>query len=148
MVSPFAPWRSIRVSFVALAFSGLCGAALAAGPVVVDSHVPAKGARAPQFTVVGATRKLDARQMGRALDGVAKDSRRGPSTPVAVLLDPALTLKDVGTVVRFVGQSGMKHVRYFVYQGADRNMVMEMSPGAGQAFPRSRLDSEVMAAPK
>lgn len=148
MVSAFAPWRSLRLSLVALAFSGLCGAALAAGPVVVDSYVPAKGTRTPQFTVDGATRKLDARQMGRALDGVAKDKARGPSTPVAVLLDPALTLKDVSTVVRFVGQAGMKHVRYFIYQGTDRNMVMEMNPGAGHAFPRSRLDSEVMAAPK
>lgn len=125
---------------------GVCAAALA-GPVVIDTYAPAKGAKTPQFTVDADTRPLDADQLGQSLAAVVQDKGRGADTPVAVLLDPALTLVDVGNLVELVDKSGLKHVRYFVYDGG-RTMVAEAVPRAGQSFPRSRLDSEVMAAPK
>jgi hypothetical protein len=130
-----------------LAGLGLCGAALAASPVVVSTYPPAKGAKMPQYSVDADTQRLDGRQLGIALSTVAKDKARGATTPVAVLLDPALTLADVDTLARSVTQSGMNNVRYFVYQG-DRSMVAEMAPHTASAFPRSRLESEIMAAPK
>jgi hypothetical protein len=140
--------QKILFLFVFL-FAGcaLSATALAAGPVVVDAHPPAKGARSPQYTVDADTRLLDGNQLGRALAAVAKDKARGANTPVAVLVDPALSMNDVSALARVVRQSGMKHVRYFVYHG-DRSMVAEFVPGGDNAFPRSRLDSEVMAAPK
>jgi hypothetical protein len=130
-----------------LAGLGLCGTALAANPVVVSTYPPAKGAKMPQYSVDADAQRLDGRQLGIALSTVAKDKARGATTPVAVLLDPALTLADVDTLARSVTQSGMNNVRYFVYQG-DRSMVAEMVPHTASAFPRSRLESEIMAAPK
>lgn len=136
-------------SKVLFLLAGLClyGTALAAGPVVVDSYPPAKGAKSPQYTVNGNASRLDGRQLGAALGAVAKDKARGANTPVAVLLDPALTLADVDSLTRSVSQSGMNNVRYFVYQDG-RSMVAEMTPRGNAAFPRTRLESEVMAAPK
>jgi hypothetical protein len=125
----------------------LSAAAMAAGPVVVDAHPPAKGAKSPQYTVDADTRRLDGKQLGQALAAVAKDKARGVNTPVAVLVDPTLSMNDVGALARVVRQSGMKNVRYFVYHG-DPSMVAEFVPGSDNAFPRSRLDSEMMAAPK
>lgn len=135
-----------KILFLAAGLS-LAGAAMAASPVVVDAHPPAKGAKSPQYTVDADTRRLDGRQLAIALAAVAKDKTRGAGTPVAVLLDPALSLNDVGVLARVMRQSGMKQVRYFVYQG-DRSMVAEFVPGGDNAFPRSRLESEVMAAPR
>jgi hypothetical protein len=131
-----------------LAGWSLCAVAAARSPVVVDMHPPAKGVKAPQYTVDADPRRLDGRQLGMALAAVARDKKRGADTPVAVLVDPALSLNDVNAAARIVRKSGMKHARYFLYEG-DRSMVSEFVPSnPDNAFPRSRLDSEVMAAPK
>ncbi|ANN68220.1 hypothetical protein [Bordetella bronchialis] len=136
-----------KILFLLAAWS-LCAAAAARSPVVVDTFPPPKGAKTPQYTVDGDARRLDGKQLGMALAAVARDKKRGADTPVAVLLDPVLTLNDIGALARVVNQSGMKRARYFVYQ-RDRSMVTEFTPGnPDNAFPRSRLDSEVMAAPK
>lgn len=135
-----------KILFLLAAWS-LCAAA-ARSPVVVDTFPPAKGAKTPQYTVDADARRLDSKQLGMALAAVAKDKKRGPATPVAVLVDPALSLNDIDALARAVRLSGMKNARYFVYQH-ERAMVVEFVPGnPDNAFPRSRLDSEVMAAPK
>jgi hypothetical protein len=136
-----------KILFLLAAWS-LCAAAAARSPVVVDTFPPAKGAKAPQYTVDADGRRLDGKQLGMALAGVARDKKRGADTPVAVLVDPALTLNDVSALARTVHQAGMKNAKYFLYQ-RDRAMVTEFVPGnPDNAFPRSRLESEVMAAPK
>ncbi|ARP85703.1 hypothetical protein [Bordetella genomosp. 9] len=138
---------SRKILFLLAGWS-LCAVAAARSPVIVDTYPPAKGGKAPQYTVDAETRRLDRRQLGMALAAVGKDKNRGVNTPVAVLIDPALSLTDINAVSRVVRQSGMKHVRYFVYQG-DRSMVSEFVPSnPDSAFPRSRLESEMMAAPK
>jgi hypothetical protein len=138
---------SQKILFLLAGWS-LCAVAAARSPVVVDTYPPAKGAKTPQYTLDADTRRLDGRQLGMALMAVAKDKARGANTPVAVLVDPTLTLNDLNAVARVMRQSGMKHVRYFQYQ-ADHSMVAEFVPGnPDNAFPRSRLDSEVMAAPR
>lgn len=136
-----------KVLFLLAAWS-LCAAAAARSPVVVETFPPPKGAKAPQYTVDTDARRLDGKQLGMALAAVARDKKRGPDTPVAVLVDPTLTLNDINALARVVHQSGMKSARYFQYQ-RDRAMIMEFVPGNPDgAFPRTRLDSEVMAAPK
>lgn len=136
-----------KILFLLAAWS-LCAAAAARSPVVVDTFPPAKGAKTPQYTVDADARRLDGKQLGMALTAVARDKKRGPDTPVAVLVDPTLSVNDINALARVVHLSGMKNARYFVYQ-RDRAMVMEFTPGnPDNAFPRSRLDSEVMAAPK
>jgi hypothetical protein len=138
---------SQKILFLLAGWS-LCAVAAARSPVVVDTYPPAKGAKAPRYSVDADARRLDGKQLGMALAAVAKDKKRGVDTPVAVLVDPALTINDLNAVARVVRQAGMKHVRYFQYQ-ADRSMVAELVPGNPDgAFPRSRLESEVMAAPK
>ncbi|ARP83173.1 hypothetical protein CAL12_21710 [Bordetella genomosp. 8] len=136
-----------KILFLLAAWS-LCGAAAARSPVVVDTFPPAKGAKTPQYTVDADARRLDGKQLGMALTAVARDKKRGPDTPVAVLVDPTLTLNDISALARVVHQAGMKSARYFQYQ-RDRGMITEFVPGnPDAAFPRARLDSEVMAAPK
>ncbi|OZI37966.1 hypothetical protein CAL29_06285 [Bordetella genomosp. 10] len=117
------------------------------GPVVVEVHPPAKGARQPQFSLGGDAARLDGQQLGQALGTVAKDKARGPMTPVAVLVDADMTLADLNSIATLAAQAGMKQVRFFI-SDSDRTMVTEVVPQAGHAFPRNRLESEVMAAPK
>ncbi len=137
-----------KILFLLAAWS-LCAAAAARLPGGrVDTYAPAKGAKTPQYTVDADARRLDGKQLGMALAAVARDKKRGPVTPVAVLVDPALTVNDINALARVVSLSGMKNARYFVHQ-RDRAMIMEFTPAnPDNAFPLSRLDSEVMAAPK
>jgi len=117
------------------------------GPVVVEVFPPAKGAHQPQFTVGEDATRLDGRQLGLALGGVAKDKARGPMTPVAILVDANMTLADLNGLVNLATQAGMKQIRFFTLD-SERTMVTEVVPQTGSAFPRGRLESEVMAAPK
>lgn len=117
------------------------------GPVVVEVFPPAKGAHQPQFTVGEDATRLDGRQLGLALGGVAKDKARGPMTPVAILVDANMTLADLNGLVSLATQAGMKQIRFFTLD-SERTMVTEVVPQTGSAFPRGRLESEVMAAPK
>jgi biopolymer transport protein ExbD len=117
------------------------------GPVVVDVFPPAKGAQQPQFAVGDDKTRLDGRQLALALGTVAKDKARGPMTPVAVLVDANMSLAELNSIVTLANQAGMKQIRFFVAD-SERTMVTEVVPQAGAAFPRGRLESEVMAAPK
>ncbi|WP_156414316.1 hypothetical protein [Bordetella sp. N] len=117
------------------------------GPVVVDVFPPAKGAQQPQFSVGEDSTRLDGRQLAMALGTVAKDKARGPMTPVAVLVDASMSLAELNSIVTLANQAGMKQIRFFVAD-SERTMVTEVVPQAGTAFPRGRLESEVMAAPK
>jgi hypothetical protein len=131
---------------VVLAGWGLCLVAWAA-PVVIDTYAQGKAAVSAQYTVNADHRRLDRYQLRQALFMVAKDKTRGVTTPVAVLLDPALSLKEVSAVERVVKQAGLRQVRYFIYQ-SNRSMMKELMLSSDKIFPRSRLDSEMMAAPK
>jgi hypothetical protein len=138
--------KVLKKILLALAGWGVCAAALA-GPVVVDTYAPSQSIKKTQFTIEPDTRPLDADQLRQTLQGVTDDKARGPHTPVAVMLDPALTLEQVAKIRKALDASGLDNVRYFIYDG-DRTMVYEAVPRAGEAFPRTRLESEVMAAPK
>ncbi|MFC4275419.1 hypothetical protein [Achromobacter aloeverae] len=145
--APNAPGKEGDKAAAAATPAADAGKDAARGPVVVEVYPPAKGAHQPQFSLGDDKARLDGRQLGLALGTVAKDKARGPMTPVAILVDSTMTLADVGGIATLAAQAGMKQVRFFVSDG-ERNMVTEVVPQAGAAFPRARLESEVMAAPK
>jgi len=121
-------------------------------PVVVDTYVATKLGKTLQYTVNAEKHRFNTFQLGQVLSALAKDKRRGATLPVAVLLDPSLSLNEVSALARLVQRSGMRYARYFVYQ-TNRSMLAELQFNSvkvfpDNAFPRARLEAEMMAAPK
>jgi hypothetical protein len=120
-------------------------------PLILDTYATSLN-KTFQYTLDADKRRHSVHHLAPVLGTIAKNKGWGGATPMAVLLDPGLSLNDVSGLVRIIQRSGMRNVRYFVYQ-QNRLMVAELRFGAvnafpDNAFPRSRLDSEMMAAPR